>query len=156
MLCYDVMELVGREVLKVREVYQNIAKYDSVVGTMGDMFREAYGHQTFSDEDYEDYDAVSDEYEQCCDDQSLDPNYSSHDEHNNTFISDFKDCMYEFRTSASARNGTFLHPELMGSNRDMCGKWSNGWGGRSGSAGWTSPATARGVMIRYEIYGIYN
>jgi len=140
MLCPDVMELVGQKVSQCREVYQNKSKYDAVVRTMKDAFRG--GAQRSYIEEFDDY-------EQYLDNQSPGTNYSSYDDHHNTFISDFKEPY-----------GVLQSPELRGSNldiniRSLNGKWSNGWGGRSGSAGWTSPATARGVMVRYEIYGIY-
>ena len=120
---------------------------------MKDTFRESYGHQDARRSYYEEFG----EYEQYWDNQSPDPHYSSHDEHNNTFISDFKDCMHEFWTAP---------PELRGSNLDMCGKWSNGWGRYtrdivneadilSHKRTHTS-ATRRGVVERYEMYGTIN
>jgi hypothetical protein len=154
MLCYDVMELVGQEVSRCREVRMNIAKYDAVVRTMNDTFRESYGHQDARRSYYEEFG----EYEHYWDNQSPDPDpHSSHDEHHETFISDFKDCIHELWTAP---------PELRGSNLDMCAKWSNGWGRYTrdivneavilSHKRTHTRATRRGVIERYEMYGTIN
>ena len=103
MLCYDLMEPVGQEVSRCRDVHMNIAKYDSVVSSMRDMCWEAYDYE-YHDDDYEPDDELS-----------LDDYYE--ESYGSSFISDFKNCIYEYCAV----------PQELRSNLDVCGKWSRGW-----------------------------
>jgi hypothetical protein len=139
MLCPDVMELVGQEVLKVREVSMNIARYNSVVCVMKDTFREVYKyvgcHYSVGGCHY----SVRDEL--CMDAES----YGS------SFISDFKKCIYDY----------LMYDYLVSERWSTSEKWSRGWGpyyeySMTNERLYAEVPTAneiRAANIRFEIYG---
>ena len=135
MLCYDVMELVGQEVPRCREVRMNIAKYDSVVASMRDMFTRTYNLRR----------SVV---------VGLDVARGS-DDHWDTFISDFKVHMYELYLFGRVRRHQQGHGSVINGGEDdvFYHQLSRGWGWGyklNVEDDWYTPETEE---IRFEIYG---
>ena len=135
-LCPDVMELVGHEVLKIREVvYQNKTKYDSVVRTMQDMFRRTYNLRLQS---------------------PLRQHWGSADrsDHWDTFISDFKVHMYEVYLIGKFSRSSFSSSLVNADNGDVFyHQLSRGWGWGyklNVDDDWYTPESEE---IKFEIYG---
>ena len=158
MLCPDVMELVGQEVLKVRVVYQNVAKYDSVVAVMQDMFTRTYNLSR------------EEPFNQCV--RLAVGEGSGHKppvvprNHWDTFISDFKVLMYEiylvrkFRRhhikiicqNAEVRLGHGLPISSDVFGQQLSRGW--GWGYKLNvEDDWYSPESEE---IRTETYGLWE
>ena len=136
MLCPHVMELVGQEVSQCREVNQNIAKYDSVVASMRDMFRRTYNLRRSVDVGWD-----------------VARGSADRSDHWDTFISDFKVRMYELYLIGKIRRHLRGRLQAVINGDVFYHQLSRGWGWGyklNVEDNWYTPESGE---IRLEIYG---
>jgi len=141
-LCFDVMELVGQEVMNIRDVSMNKAKYNSVMWVLQGVFCEAYCYGDGHEGSCQDGDCNLALCVTCFGANDYKEPYTA------SFISTFKDCLYEYWCGP---------PKFRFRRNDTCGVWSMGWGGcgpyREPRRSLAARRNKSGIRVRFEIYG---